>query len=83
VPRRHVQVDVVATAHPLLPNLSDRDLVLRHTPSGWLVEDASGWPVYETLASIAEARLIARTLVPEGGRVWVCRPSGWALIDED
>jgi len=78
-----VQQDVVATAHPLFPNLSDRDLVLRHTPAGWLVEDASGRPVCETLTSIAEARLIARTLVPAGGRVWVCRSTGWGLIDED
>lgn len=74
---------MLATAHPLLPNLSDRDLVLRHTPAGWIVEDAHRRPVCETLASIGEARLIARTLGPEGGRVWVCRSSGWALIDED
>ena len=78
-----VKRDVVATAHPLLPNLSDRDLVLRHTAAGWFVEDAAGRPVCETLASIAEARLIARTLVAPGGRVWVCRSSGWGLIDED
>lgn len=71
------------TAHPLLPNLSDRDLVVRHTQTGWLVADATGRQVCELLDSIAEARLIARTLVLEGGRIWVCRPTGWMLIDED
>jgi hypothetical protein len=83
VARGDVKEGVVATAHPLLPALSDRDLVLRYTTDGWRVEDATGRQVCETLASIAEARLIARTVVPEGGRVWVCRPTGWTLIDED
>lgn len=73
----------MTTAHPLLPNPSDRDLLARKTTCGWRVEDATGRQVCETLASVAEARLVARTLVAEGGRVWMCRAGSWSLIDED
>jgi len=73
----------VATLHPLLPKLATRDIVLRDTTVGWLVEDANGCPICETLDSIAEARLVGRTLVPARGKVWVCRKEGWELLDED
>lgn len=79
----HVKVSVVATGHPLLPKLSDRDIVLICTTAGWRVENAAGRQMCETLASIAEARLIARTVVPDGGRVWVAGRNGWTLMDED
>ena len=74
---------VVATMHPLLPKLTNRDIVLRDTTTGWLVEDANGRPICETLDSIAEARLVGRTFVPPRGKVWVCRKEGWQLLDED
>ena len=73
----------MASLHPLLPRLTNRDLVLRNTTEGWLVEDAAGHQICETLDSIAEARLIGRTFVPPRGRVWVCRDDGWTLLDED
>jgi hypothetical protein len=74
---------VVALLHPILPHLTNRDLVLRSTREGWLVEDATGHQICETLDSIAEARLIGRTFVLPRGRVWVCREDGWALLDDD
>ena len=74
---------VVASLHPILPRLTNRDLVLRNTAEGWLVEDATGRQICETLDSIAEARLIGRTFVPSRGRVWVCRDDGWTVLDDD
>ena len=73
----------MASLHPLLPRLTNRDLVLRSTTEGWLVEDAAGHRICETLDSIAEARLIGRTFVPPRGRVWVCCEDGWTLLDDD
>jgi hypothetical protein len=73
----------VASLHPILPQLNNRDLVLRSTTQGWLVEDASGRQICETLESMAEARLVSRTFVLPRGRVWVCRSEGWAVLDED
>jgi hypothetical protein len=73
----------VTTPHPRLPHFVALDLRVRHAPEGWLVEDAGGRRLYDTAASLAEARLIARTVVPEGGRVWVRQSTGWTLIDED
>jgi hypothetical protein len=80
---RDVQRGVVPALHPILPQLTTRDIVLRATTVGWLVEDAHGRPICETLDSIAEARLVGRTFVPARGKVWVCRKEGWALLDED
>jgi hypothetical protein len=73
----------VASPHPLLPRLTGRDLVLRSTKEGWLVENSAGLRICETLDSIAEARLIGRTFVPPRGRVWVCRDEEWSLLDDD
>jgi hypothetical protein len=73
----------VITPHPRLPHFVAGDVRVRHVPEGWLIEDAHGRRLYETAASLGEARLIARTVVRQGGRVWVCRRSGWTLIDED
>lgn len=73
----------MATLHPMLPRLSHRDIVLRDTTHGWRVEDATGRPMCESLASIAEARLIGRTFVPARGKVWMCRTTGWVLLDDD
>lgn len=76
-------MDDVASIQPVLPKLSTRDLVLRESGTGWLVEDASGRQICETLTSIAEARLIGRTFVPARGRVWVCQAGRWAPLDDD
>ncbi len=73
----------MGATHPLLPKVAPRDLVLRSTPKGWLVEDAKGRQICETLDNIAEARLVGRTFVAPRGRVWVCDAGGWSLLDED
>jgi hypothetical protein len=73
----------VITPHPRLPHFVAEDVRVRQVPEGWLIEDARGRRLYETAASLGEARLVARTVVREGGRVWLCRRSVWTLIDED
>lgn len=74
---------LVGPPHPFLPRVSSRDLVVRRTADGWLVEDASGRPICEILRSLAEARLVSRTFVPERGRVWVCDGRDWSVLDDD
>ena len=59
------------------------DVVLRRGVRGWLVADASGRCLCETLENIGEARLVGRTLVVGRGRVWLLADGTWSLLDED
>jgi hypothetical protein len=80
---RPMVFEAADAAHPLLPAVTDRDLLVRHTADGWRVDDGYGRPICETLASIAEARLIGRTCVSARGRVWLRDLHGWVVLDDD
>jgi len=73
----------VGVTQPRLPELASLDLVLRWTSDGWRIEDAHGRGVCDRLDRIAEARLVARTIVSPRGRVWVRDDHGWSVLDDD